>query len=128
MSLIPEDLRYSKEHMWVRMKDGEAVIGMTDYAQAQMDGISYMRIPSAGSHLAVGEVCGMVESSKPTKDLICPVKGEVVEANVALDSTPELCNKDPYGKGWILRIKTVEAPKDLMDAAAYADFCKTAAK
>ena len=125
MARIPEDLGYSKNHMWVRMKDGEAVIGMTDHAQEQTPGITYMRIPSAGSHLAVGEVCGMVESSKPTVDLVCPVKGEVLEANVALDSTPELCNQDPYGKGWVLRIKTAEAPKDLMDAAAYAAFCKS---
>ena len=128
MALIPEDLRYSKDHMWVRMKDGQAVIGVTDYAQDQMGGITYMRIPSAGSYLAAGEACGMVESVKATTDLVCPVKGEVLEANVDLDSTPELCNKDPYGKGWILRIKTAEAPKDLMDAAAYVAFCKTASK
>lgn len=128
MALIPEDLSYSKNHMWVRMKDGEAVIGMTDHAQEQMPDITYMRIPSAGSFLAEGQVCGMVESSKATADLVCPVKGEVVEANVALDSTPGLCNQDPYGKGWILRIKVAEAPKDLMDAAAYKAFCAQASK
>lgn len=128
MSAIPENLRYSKNHMWVLLKDGEAVIGITDYAQDQMGGITYVRIPSAGSVIAVGEVCGMVESVKATSDLVCPVKGEVLKSNDALDSTPELCNKDPYGKGWILKIKTAEAPKDLMDAAAYGAFCNSGAK
>ena len=128
MARIPEDLRYSKKHMWVRMEDGVAVIGMTDFAQEHMEGITYMEIPAPGSYLAAGEVCGMVESSKATADLVCPVKGEVVKANGALASTPGLCNKDPYGEGWILRIKPAEAPKDLMDAAAYEAFCKTASK
>lgn len=124
MSAIPENLRYSKNHMWVLMKDGEAVIGITDFAQNQMGAISYLRAPVPGSALAAGEVCGMVETAKATSDLVCPVKGEVLEYNVALDSTPGLCNTDPYGKGWILKIKAAEAPNDLMDAAAYAAFCK----
>lgn len=128
MSTIPEDLRYSQNHLWVRMSDDVAVIGITDFAQNELGDIMYVELSAAGSVLAAGETCGDVESVKTTSDLVAPVGGEVLEANAALDATPGLCNKDPYGDGWMLRIKASEVPDDLMGAAAYGIFCSTDSK
>lgn len=128
MSIIPEDLRYSRNHLWVRMSGEEAVIGITDFAQNELGDIMYVDLSAAGSILAAGETCGDVESVKTTSDLVAPVGGEVLEANAALDATPGLCNKDPYGDGWMLRIKASEVPGDLMGAAAYGVFCGTEPK
>ena len=123
MSNIPRELRYAKTHEWVRLEsDGTATIGITDYAQASLGDITYVQAPKVGASLKAGEVLGAVESVKAASDLYAPVSGEVVAVNGALDSAPETVNREPFGAGWIARIR-LASPADaaaLLDAAAYA--------
>jgi glycine cleavage system H protein len=122
MSSIPADLRYAKSHEWVKLEaDGTALIGISDYAQGSLGDITYVQTPKIGDTLAVGDTFGVVESVKAASDLYAPVAGEVVAINEALDAAPETVNRDPYGEGWMVRIKlTGDLPADLLDAAAYA--------
>lgn len=126
--MIPEDLRYSKEHEWVRVKNGVAEIGITHFAQDQLGDIVYVELPEAGKKLDRDGTFGVVESVKTVSDLFAPVSGEVVEVNPNLlesgDSfQPELINNDPYGEGWMLRIKIADTAQldDLLDHSAYAE-------
>jgi glycine cleavage system H protein len=123
MSNIPRELRYAKTHEWVRLEnDGTATIGITDYAQASLGDITYVQAPKVGAALKAGEVLGAVESVKAASDLYAPVSGEVVAVNAALESAPETVNREPFGAGWIARIR-VSSPAEaqaLLDAAAYA--------
>jgi glycine cleavage system H protein len=123
MSTIPADLRYAKSHEWVKTTEsGEVVIGITDYAQSSLGDITYVQLPGVGDVLAVGDVFGVVESVKAASDLYAPVSGEVMAVNNALDATPETVNQDPFGEGWIMKVRVAEATDldGLLDSAAYA--------
>lgn len=123
MSTIPADLRYAKSHEWVKLEaEGTAVIGISDYAQDSLGDITYVQTPKVGDTLAVGDVFGVVESVKAASDLYAPVAGEVVAINADLDGAPETVNRDPYGDGWMVKIRlSGEVPSDLLDATAYAE-------
>jgi glycine cleavage system H protein len=123
MSNTPDGLRYARTHEWLKVEpDGTASVGITDYAQATLGDITYVQLPKVGSELKKGTPFGVVESVKAASDLYAPASGTVVAANAALDGAPETLNKDPYGAGWILKLK-LSGPADtgdLMDAAGYA--------
>jgi glycine cleavage system H protein len=115
MSTVPADLRYAKSHEWVRVEaDGTATVGITDYAQSSLGDITYVQLPKVGAVLKQGAVFGVVESVKAASDVYAPVSGTVVAANAALDQAPETVNRDPYGSGWILKLK----PADPAEAAS----------
>lgn len=119
--MIPEDLKYTKDHEWVRA-EGEALrVGVTDYAQEALGDIVFVTLPEAGTQLTAGDACGEVESTKSVSDLYAPVTGTVVERNEALDSAPDLVNSDPYGDGWmmIIRPDDAAAADELLDPAGY---------
>ena len=121
MSNAPADLLYSKSHEWARLEGGEAVIGITHFAQESLGDITYVELPQAGDALAVGKEFGSVESVKAASDLVSPVSGEVTEVNAVLEDAPEKCNSDPYGEGWLVRVKADDpAEPGLISAAAYA--------
>lgn len=122
MSNVPSDLRYAKSHEWLKLHaDGTAVVGISDYAQSSLGDITYVQLPAVGTELAAGDGFGVVESVKAASDIYAPVAGTVVEVNTALDSAPETVNQDPYGAGWMIKLK-VANPADvesLLDAAGY---------
>ncbi len=119
--MLPEDLKYTDEHEWVRQGDGVLRIGITDYAQDQLGDIVYVSLPEVGAEVAAGDAVGELESTKSVSDVYAPVSGEVVARNDALDATPELVNNDPYGGGWLFEVVPSEPGQldGLMDAAAY---------
>ncbi len=118
---LPVELKYTKEHEWIRVEGDEAFVGITDYAQSQLGDIVFVECETVGDSLEAGETFGTVEAVKTVSDLYLPVAGEVLEFNEELEGEPELVNKDPYGKGWIVKIKiTDEAELEgLLSAAAY---------
>ncbi len=122
MSNIPADLRYAKSHEWLRpAADGTALVGITDYAQSSLGDITFVQLPKVGATLAAGATFGVVESVKAASDLYAPIACTVLEVNGDLDSAPETVNREPYGAGWMLKIKlTGPVPAELLDAAAYA--------
>lgn len=123
MSKIPSDLRYTKSHEWVRaLPNGSLEVGITDHAQEALGDLVFIEVPEAGKTLAAGEACAVVESVKAASDVYSPIAGEVAEGNATLAGKPELINQDPYGAGWMMRIKPAKASDlgTLMDAAAYA--------
>lgn len=106
MSNIPTELRYLPSHEWIRVEDdGTAVIGITDHAQDALGDLVFVETPELGAGVAAGDEAGVVESVKAASDIYAPVSGEIVAANEALEDTPELVNQDPYGEGWMFRIK-----------------------
>lgn len=117
----PDDLRYSKEHEWVRVEDGRATIGITSFAADELGDIVFIELPEAGSSLTQFGTFGVVESVKAVSDLFAPISGEVAEVNEALNDKPELLNTDPFGEGWIARVTIADEAEldNLMDAAAY---------
>ena len=119
--MIPEDLRYTKDHEWVRAEGETVRMGVTDYAQDALGDIVFVTLPEVGSQVSAGETCGEVESTKSVSDLYAPVSGTVVERNDALDASPELVNSDPYGDGWMLVVRPDDATAvdGLLDAAGY---------
>jgi glycine cleavage system H protein len=122
MSEIPGDLKYAKSHEWVRLgEDGTATVGISDHAQAALGDLVFVDCPEVGAELAVGDACAVVESVKAASDVYSPVAGEVVAVNERLADSPELVNQEPYGGGWIMKIKpdSPAALDDLLDAAAY---------
>ncbi|MFM7719422.1 MAG: glycine cleavage system protein GcvH [Actinomycetota bacterium] len=119
---FPEDLRYTKDHEWVRTEgDGRVRIGITDYAQDSLGDVVYVDVPAAGTAVTRDRPLGEVESTKSVSEIFAPLSGTVVESNAALGDRPELVNGDPYGEGWIavLELAPGEDPSSLMDAAAY---------
>jgi glycine cleavage system H protein len=116
---VPADLKYTKSHEWVRIEGDVATIGITDFAQAELGDIVYVDLPAVGKALQLEETCGTVESVKTVSDLYAPVAGVVTAVNEALASQSELVNKDPFGEGWMLKVKIAAKPTDLLDAAAY---------
>jgi glycine cleavage system H protein len=119
--MIPADLRYTKEHEWVRVDGDVATIGITQHAADQLGDIVFVELPDPGRALAQFATFGVVESVKAVSDLFAPVGGEVVEANTALVATPEVVNSDPYGAGWMLKVRLTDAAQvdALLDPAAY---------
>lgn len=122
---IPADLRYSKSDEWVRAEGDELVIGITDYAQDALGDIVYLELPQVGATIAPGGPFGVIESVKASSDLYAPVGGEVVAVNGELEANQEPINKDPYGAGWLIRVRPSGESEELMDAAAYAAFCES---
>lgn len=119
----PDNLRYTKEHEWIKVEGDEATIGITDFAQRELGDIVYVEIETVGQDLEAGAVFGTVEAVKTVSDLYLPVAGSIKEVNPNLNSSPELVNTDPYGAGWMVKMKLAN-PADvdgLMDAAAYGE-------
>lgn len=126
--MYPEELKYTAEHEWVRVEDGVATCGITDYAQDALGDIVFVTLPAPGTEVRAGDTIGEVESTKSVSDVYAPLTGTVEARNDALEATPEIVNSDPYGEGWMLRIRVgdpaeVEA---LLDAGGYADHVASA--
>jgi glycine cleavage system H protein len=124
---VDQKVRYSKTHEWVRVEGGEAVIGISDYAQNKLSDVVFVELPPAGKELKAGAACLVIESVKAAEEVFAPVSGSVVGRNEALEKSPELVNSDPFGQGWLVRVKlAVPAEIDsLMDAAAYTSYLST---
>lgn len=118
---FPTNVKYTSEHEWIRVEGEEAYVGITDYAQDQLGDIVFVDVTAEGETLEQGEVFGTIEVVKTVSDLFLPVRGEVLEINPALEENPELVNKDPYGDGWLIRIRPTDLSQldGLMDAEAY---------
>ena len=126
MANVPEDLHYSKDHEWVRVDGGNAIIGITDYAQNSLGDVVYVELPKAGEDFSANESFGSVESVKAVSEMFIPVSGSVVKANEALSDEPEKVNADPYGEGWMISVRMSSAGEvdRLLTAAEYEDFTK----
>ncbi|MGH9380791.1 MAG: glycine cleavage system protein GcvH [Thermoanaerobaculia bacterium] len=122
--MIPDDLFYSEEHEWVRLEDDGLSVGITDFAQEELGDIVFVELPEVGKSFDAEDEIGSIESVKAVAEVYTPVAGEVVEVNAALEDHPELINEDPYGEGWLVRLKTDGAPdvSGLMNAEAYQEF------
>ena len=121
---FPEELQYTPDHEWIRLEgDGTAVVGITDFAQHELGDIVYVDINTIGQSLEKGEIFGSVEAVKTVSDLFIPVSGEIVEMNDEAEKSPELLNTDPYGRGWIVKIKLADGTdtSDLLAASAYQE-------
>lgn len=123
----PDDLRYAASDEWIRIEGDIATIGITDYAQNALNDIVYVELPAVGNSVTKGEAFGSVESVKAASDIYSMVSGSITAVNTALEDEPELINSDPYGKGWLIKVRMAGAPdlSDLMDAAAYKAYCET---
>ncbi|MGH9337546.1 MAG: glycine cleavage system protein GcvH [Vicinamibacteria bacterium] len=123
MADVPEELRYTEDHEWVRFDadSGVATVGITDYAQGELGDVVFVELPDAGTKVEKRGTCGTIEAVKTVADLYAPFAGEIAESNAALEDHPERVNQDPYGEGWMLRIRVADpgALESLMDAAAY---------
>jgi len=126
MANVPDNLSYSKDHEWVRVEGDTAVIGITDHAQEQLGDVVYVELPKPGESFSAHESFGSVESVKAVSEIFTPVSGEIAELNESLNDEPEKVNKDPYGEGWMIKMK-MSAPGEvdsLLTAAEYEDFTK----
>jgi len=121
---IPDDALYTEEHEWVRIADGKAVAGITDYAQDALGDVVYVELPPVGTKTAFMEPFGVIESVKAASDLYAPVSGKVVEVNTRIEDKPELVNEDPYGEGWMIVVEMSDADEksQLLSPEAYAAF------
>ena len=126
---FPDNLKYTHDHEWVRIEGDVGYIGVTDFAQRELGDIVYVEIETRGEQLGKEEVFGTIEAVKTVSDLLMPISGEVLEVNPDLESSPEVVNEDPYGKGWIVKIKITDtaALDSLMDAEAYKNSRETEA-
>ena len=124
MANVPEDLQYSKDHDWVRVEGDVAVVGITDYAQNSLGDVVYVEVPKVGESFSAHESFGSVESVKAVSEIFTPVSGEVVSVNEALQDEPEKVNQEPYGAGWMIRIRMSNPGEvdSLLSAAEYEDF------
>lgn len=121
MSSVPKTLKYSKTHEWVRQDDDMVTVGITDHAQTMLGDLVYVELPEIENSFELGQECAVVESVKAAADIYCPVSGEVVEINEKLLENPQLINEDPYGKGWLLRIRPFENDNNqLLTAEEYS--------
>ncbi|MEW6166237.1 MAG: glycine cleavage system protein GcvH [Pseudomonadota bacterium] len=128
MSKVPAELKYVKSHEWLRREaDGTVTIGITDHAQEALGDLVFVEVPALGRKVATNEACAVVESVKAASDVYAPIAGEVVAANEALGTSPEILNSDPYGAGWMWKMKPANAADvdGLLDAAAYEAYLKT---
>lgn len=128
MSTIPETLKYTAEHEWIRQEGDVVVIGITHHAQDQLGDVVFVELPEVGRVLSAGKAFGVVESVKAVSDLYAPVDGEVVEINTALIDKPETVNADPYGEAWMMKVKPTSSLASLLDAAGYETLLKSIAK
>jgi len=127
MSNVPEDLKYTEDHEWVMVEDNVATVGITDYAQVELGDITFVELPEDDITVIAGDEAATIESVKAASPVYTPVSGQVGEANIDLEETPENLNQDPYGAGWIFKVE-MSAPDELeklMTAAAYEDFIKS---
>lgn len=119
---FPKELKYTKDHEWVRLEGDIATIGITEFAQRELGDIVYVEVETVGETIEAGEVFGTVEAVKTVSDLFMPLSGEILEFNDELESSPELVNESPYDKGWMIKVKIEgELPSDLLDADVYAE-------
>lgn len=120
---VPENLKYSKDHEWLKIDGDTAYVGITDFAQSELGDIVFVEIDTEGETVEAGDVFGTIEAVKTVSDLFMPVSGEILELNAKIDDDPELVNTDPYGDGWLVKIKISDASQvdDLMDAEAYSE-------
>ena len=118
---IPENLKFTKDHEWIRVEGNEAYVGITEYAQGELGDVVFVEIETEGEKLDKEEVFGTIEAVKTVSDMFMPVSGEVLEVNGKLEDTPEIVNKDPYGEGWLIKISIKDEAElnDLLDAGAY---------
>ncbi len=123
----PSDLKYARNDEWIRIENGTATVGITDYAQDQLNDIVYVELPDVGAEYKKGDSFGVVESVKAASDIYLPVAGKITEVNSKVQAEPELINTDPYGEGWLVKIQVANASDaaDLMDADAYAQYCES---
>ena len=124
MTQVPEALLYTKDHEWIQIHDdGTATVGITDYAQQRLGDITFVEFPTLGESFRLAETFGVVESVKAASDLFMPLDGEVIEVNEDVDAEPELLNRDPYGKGWLLKVRLIDASQvaALLKADAYSE-------
>lgn len=121
---FPDDLKYTREHEWARLKDGRVQVGITDFAQDQLGDVVYVELPAVGDEVKRGEAFGVVESTKAVSELFAPVSGKVVEVNDPLVEAPETVNEDPYEEGWMIAIEPSDQQElaELLDVKAYAAF------
>ena len=126
--MYPNDLKYDKEHEWVRVEGDVAVLGITHFAQDQLGEVVYVDLPDQGDSVSPGETFGEIESVKSVSELFSPVAGEIVEVNDALDDTPETVNEDPYGEGWMIKVKLADTSglDGLMSSEDYEAFINEA--
>lgn len=122
---IPDDLKYTENDEWIRVEGEAATIGITDYAQDQLNDLVYVEFKDVGESFAAGEAFGEVESVKAASEVYMPVAGEITEVNEELEGEPEIINEDPYGNGWLVKIKVTDDSRlaGLMDADAYKEYC-----
>jgi glycine cleavage system H protein len=120
---IPDNLKYTKDHEWIKANGDEAIVGVTDYAQNELGDIVFIEVETVGETLDKEETFGTIEAVKTVSDMFMPVSGEVIEFNEDLEQNPEIVNSDPYGKGWIIKIKMSDLSEldGLLDAAAYKE-------
>jgi len=119
---FPSDLLYTKDHEWVKIDGDVATVGITDFAQSELGDIVFVEVDTVGETIEAGAIFGTVEAVKTVSDLYMPVTGEIIEFNEALESEPEAVNSDPYGKGWMIKVKlSSDSREGLLDAAAYQD-------
>jgi glycine cleavage system H protein len=119
----PENLLYTREHEWIRIENDRGTIGITHYAQDELGDVVFVEFPQVGAKVEAGKPLGTIESVKAVSEIFSPVSGEVVEVNQALDNAPELVNKDPYGNGWLVRVRIDKGPgPDLMSAEQYTEY------
>ena len=122
---IPQDLFYAKTHEWVALNEGVVTVGITDFAQSQLSDLTFVELPEVGVEFQVGDEAAVVESVKAAADIYAPVAGEVIEINGKLEDAPELINNDPFGEGWLFKLKVVDESEvdDLYDADSYEELC-----
>ena len=124
----PKDLQYAKSHEWVRVEGDIATVGITDHAQKALGDITYAECPQVDDSVEAGKECGSIESVKAASDIFSPVSGTVTEVNGELEDAPETVNGDPYGAGWLFKVRLSAPVEGLLDADAYAAFCGTEAE
>lgn len=118
---IPQELKYTKDHEWIKIDGDEAIIGITDYAQGELGDIVFVDVETEGEEVEAGEVFGSIEAVKTVSDLFMPITGEVTSFNEKLEDEPELVNTDPYGDGWVIKVKITGEADELLDATAYQE-------
>jgi glycine cleavage system H protein len=122
---VPQDLFYAKTHEWVSLNEGIVTVGITDFAQSQLSDLTFVELPEVGVEFQAGDEAAVVESVKAAADIYAPVAGEVIEVNDKLEDAPELINNDPFGKGWLFKLKVANESEvdDLYDADSYEELC-----
>jgi glycine cleavage system H protein len=123
----PADLQYTKSHEWVRIEGDQATIGISDYAQDSLGDVVYIELPEVGASYDAGTIFGAVESVKAASDLYMPIAGGIIEANQEVIDSPELLNSDPYGAGWLLKVRVTAESNELLDASAYEQYVNSIA-